>query len=130
MPGPNYVLDKGYVIDAASNIFKAQKMQSTKEHVTECTTLNDATIGILQETVSATDAGKRVASVRIEGISRCIASAAISIGQGVRATTAGKMVALAATTAKQNQVGIAQTAAAADGDHFDVLLTPGVSVDT
>jgi hypothetical protein len=37
---------------------------------------------------------------------------------------------LAAATANQNQLGIAMTAAAADGDHLDVLLTIGVQRTT
>ena len=131
MPGPNFVLDKGFIIDAASNQFKCQKVvTATKEHATEAGA-GEFAVGVLQETVSAADAtAGRVCDIRIMGISRCIASAAIAIGDRVVVAATGKVATAAATTAKQAQVGIAMTAAAANNDHLDVLLTPGVQIDT
>jgi hypothetical protein len=125
MPGPNYVLDKGFIIDAAAGMFTAQKLTAVKEHAT-LAGVGEQVIGILQETVSAADAATgRTAAVRIDGIARCLASAAVAVGARLVCAANGKMV-TATTGANQNQVGIAMTAAAADNDHFDVLLTPGV----
>jgi hypothetical protein len=125
MPGPNFVLDKGFVVDAAANQFDCVKAAAL-EHVTPSTAAGDACLGVLQQTVAAAEAGIQVADVRMMGISRCRASAAVTIGAPVRATSAGKVAPLAAATANQNQLGIALTAATTDGDHLDVLLTIGV----
>lgn len=133
MPGPNFVLDKGYFPDAATNQFKCQKAVSgatNQEHCTEAGAA-DQVLGVIQETVTAGDVTNgRVADVRLIGISRCIASAAIANGARVIAAATGKVVTATASTAKQAQVGIALTTAAADGDHIDILLTPGAQIDT
>ena len=131
MPGPNYSIDKGFYIDAATTQFYAQKLVTgSKEHVTQASTLGDACIGIIQESVTAAYVTNgRIADVRIAGISRAVAGGAVTIGARVRAAASGKLVALAAATAKQEVVGIAMTAAAADGDHFDVFLTLGAQAD-
>jgi hypothetical protein len=101
------------------------------QHCTESGAAADTVIGILQETVSAADATLgRACAVRVIGVSRAIASAPIAIGARVVPTTAGKLVTAPGTTANQNQVGIALSAAGADGDHFDVLLTIGVRLTT
>lgn len=128
---PQYVMDQPTVAAGAIGQFKAVEL-TARQTVQQCDATNDLAYGICQEEVSAADAvNGRVIGVRVEGVSRCIAGAAIAVGASVRVTgTVGKLQTCAATTAKQNQVGIAQTAAAADGDHFDVLLTPGAQIDT
>ena len=123
MPGPNVILDKGFVVDAAAGIFTCQKL-AAKEHVTVAGSA-EAVVGILQQIVTAADAALgQVADIRIHGISRAVASEAISIGTRVRCAANGQVKTMAAATAKQEQVGVALTAAAAAGDHFDLLLTP------
>jgi hypothetical protein len=129
MPGPNFVLDKGFYLDAAANKFEVVILTTTLEHVDDAASANELAIGILQETVTADDVTSgRVVDVRIMGISRAIANGAIAIGSRVRSAGDGKVAPLAAA-AKQNVIGIAMTQATADGDHIDILLTPGLQVD-
>jgi hypothetical protein len=128
---PQFVHDEPLIVDAAAAIFTAQKLGTVLQHCTITGAASDTVFGILQETVSAADVTLgRACAVRVIGVSRCIASAAIAIGARVVPTTAGKLVTAPGATANQNQVGIAMSAAAADGDHFDVLLTPGVRLTT
>jgi hypothetical protein len=127
-------MDKAFYVDAATNIFKCQKLNTTTmEHVTEAGA-NDPVIGIIQETVSSADATThrlpRAANVRVAGVSRAIAAAGITVGARLVAGATGQVITALVTTAKQNQVGIALTPATNAGDHLDVLLTPGVQIDT
>jgi hypothetical protein len=127
---PRYVHDEPKVVDATSLQFKAQKLvPGSAQHCTEAGA-TDVVHGILQEGVVAADIGKRAVAIRTLGVSRCIASEAIAIGARVVAAASGQIRNALGATAKQNQVGIAVTAAAASGDHFDVELTPGVQIDT
>jgi len=132
MPGPNFGLDKGYQPTAAVRQFRAVVRSTTnKEQCAEATVAGALPLGVCQEEITTADAAVgRVADIRIQGISRCIADAAIVIGAKVRVAADGRVTAVAAATANQNQLGITQTAAAAANDHIDVLLTPGVSVTT
>lgn len=131
MPGPNFGLDKGYQPTGAVRKFRVvTRSTSNKEQCAEAASAGALPLGVCQEEISADDATRgRVADIRISGISRCIAGAALTtIGVPVRTDNQGRVVTLAAATANQNQLGITQTAAAAAGDHIDVLLTPGASV--
>ncbi len=75
--------------------------------------------GVLQDNPAA--AG-RAACVGIAGVSKVVASAAISVGAQVSSTNAGK----ARTAVSTDRVlGRAMTAAAADGDIMTVLLKLG-----
>jgi hypothetical protein len=72
--------------------------------------------------------GKAYFNVIVLGVAFGIASAAISVGNAVTpATTAGQLAPLTipATASQKPVVGIAMTHAAAAGDIFAVLLTPG-----
>jgi hypothetical protein len=120
---PHSVLDESFVIDAAANRFTCQKLASTRGHVTIAGS-GEKVCGVLQETVSAADAAAgRVAAVRTQGVARCIASEAIAIGADVRCAANGKVQTMAPSTNNQNRVGVARTAASADGDWIDVALT-------
>lgn len=132
MPGPNFVLDKGYQPTGAVRQFRAVTAStSNKEQCAEATSAGARVLGICQEEVTAGNATNgRVASIRIMGISRCIAAAALAIDVPVRVDNQGRVQAMAATTANQNQVGITRTASANAGDHIDVQLTPGVQIST
>lgn len=133
MPGPNYILDKGYQPTGAVRKFRAVVRSTTnKEQCAEAAALGAQVLGICQEEIPAGDAAKgRVADIRIAGASRCIAGAVMAtLDIPVRVDAQGRVVPLAAATANQNQVGILQTAAAAIGDHVDVFLTPGVKTTT
>jgi len=128
MAGPNYVLDKGFEAAGAIGRFRCVEL-GTGEVVTQCNALNDPAIGVSQDTISADDATNgRVVDVRMAGISRCIASGPIAIGDRVRAAADGGVVTLAAATAGQRMVGIALQAAVS-GDHVDVFLTIGATAD-
>lgn len=123
MPGPNFVLDKGYTPTGAVGQFRAVAYVTTdKQACVQNTTAGGLCIGIMQEDVAVGDTPKRVADVRMAGISRAIASAAIAVGAKVASTTDGR---LATATTGQQVVGIATTGAGVANDHFDVLLTPG-----
>lgn len=70
--------------------------------------------------------------VRILGVSKAIASAAITAGQYVAATASGQLAPLTAlntaSTATNTYVaGVALTAATGAGDLFSVLLFPGLA---
>lgn len=132
MAGPNYVLDKGFVAGGAITQYRGVVLSATAESVTQASSAGVQALGIAQDTVisSADATNSRVADVRILGISRCIAGAAITTERRMVLDNQGRVVPAAATTAKQNQVGIALQTASAAGDHVDVLLTPGVQIDT
>lgn len=129
MPGPNFVLDKGYVPTAAVRQFRCVTASTTKEKCTEAASAGALVLGIAQEEATAGDAtNERVINIRLMGISRAIADAAYSIGTRVRTAADGRVTALAAATANQPQVGVLTTASTAANDHVDVLLTPGVNI--
>jgi hypothetical protein len=129
MPGPNFVLDKGFTAEAAIAQFNVVKVGTNPEGCTPVTATNDAPLGIAQEAASAANATNgRVINVRLLGISRCIGNGVINRGSRVRAHSSGQVVALAGTAGLvEFVVGIATTASATTGDHIDVLLTPGVT---
>jgi hypothetical protein len=133
MPGANFILDKGYQPTGAVRKFRVvTKSTSNKEQCAEAASAGAMPLGVCQEEISADDATKgRVADIRVMGASRCIAGEVMAtIGVPVRTDNQGRVVTLAAATANQNQLGILQTAAAAVGDHVDVLLTPGAARTT
>lgn len=126
MPGPNFVLDKGLQPTAATPVFTAVVLAATKEKVTPAGAAARA-IGVCQEEITADDAAKgRVANIRMMGISRCVAAAAIAIGDRVIVAASGRVTSTGAV-AGNPVLGIALEAAAAAGDHIDIFLTPGAS---
>lgn len=135
MAGSNYGLDKGFVAGGAITQFRLVELGAS-ETVTQQNAAGAACLGVAQEGCTADDATNgRVISVRLEGIARCIAGAAITFvagggGVAVRSDSSGRVVALAAATADQNVVGRVFMGAAAAGDHIDVHLTPGVQNTT
>jgi hypothetical protein len=92
----------------------------TVQHSTAGTTHS---IGIAMNTLTTAQVteGRRV-DVKLQGPCWCTASAAISRGDPVTATTAGKAV--STTTDGDRAVGVALTAAAADDDKFMVMVGP------
>jgi len=128
-----YVQDYPATVTAAIGRFRAVILDTTKDKsASPPGAANAKAFGICQDEYSAADSTNgRVADIRVSGISTCVANSAISRGDQVRiADTTGRLETAAATTAKQYQVGIALTAAAAQGDWLEVLLTPGVQIDT
>lgn len=132
MPGPNFVLDKGFQTQTALTQWAVVKYGTSDQTCTAVTGLNDLPLGITQEAAVAGDVTKgRIVNVRLMGISRCIAGAALTRGTRVRSSATGTVVAASGTAGTvDNMVGILMFSSAATGDFVDVLLTPGVSVNT
>ena len=83
---------------------------------------NERAIGVLQDKPAEGEA----CAIRVTGTTICIAAEAIAVGKKVTPTAAGKGEVVDA--AGEWYGGIALTAAAADGDEFELLLHPGDSV--
>lgn len=132
MPGMNFVLDKGFQAQTAITKFSVVKHGTADQTCTAVTGVNDAPLGVAMEDASAGDVTKgRIIDVRLMGIARCIAAAAITRGTRVRTNASGQVAALSgAAGTVDNVVGITMFSSAATGDHIDVLLTPGVTVNT
>lgn len=122
MPGPNYVLSKGYIAQSVVSRFHFVKGGTLDETVTAVTGATDSVIGVAQQDVVAGDVNKQAIEVRSQGISKCIAGAAIAKDVGVNINAAGRVVTQGA--AGTRVVGVARTAAAANGDWIDVELIP------
>ncbi len=103
--------------DAAITQYRIVKVTSSGVDVSTADT--DKILGVAKLTVAITEQ----CPVQISGTAKVTASAAISVGDYLTATTAGK--AAATTTDKKRVIGIALEAAAADGDIIEVLLMPG-----
>lgn len=137
MAGPNYGLDKGFVADVAigssatgpdlatSYDYFLFVKGATKDHVVLSAAANDVTLGVCQTRVLAADAGVQVADIRLEGISKVVAGAAVAAFAPVTSNASGR--AITATTG-QRQAGVALEAASANGDIIDVFITPGGQV--
>lgn len=113
----NPILIKTQIADAAISAFRFVKLTATGVDVATAGT--DVIHGVCtkEEGVLAGEA----TPIAVEGTVKVVASAAISKGAFVTATTGGKAV---ATTTTGNIVrGIALTPAAADGDIIEIQLT-------
>jgi hypothetical protein len=149
MAGPNYVLDKGFLVDSAALNVQAYRFAkfaagTTGNKVTTSTATPvagalalaaDFIVGVYQDEIVGMDAakvltGKATIGVRMIGISRVIAGAAVTIGSPIMSDSTGRGVVMSALAAGKQawQAGIALTAAGAAGDLIDVLLTPGVTM--
>jgi hypothetical protein len=120
----NPVLPKGYKVTTAIAIFRAV-MLTADDSIKQADTAGAFCVGICQEAVDSTDgtAAKRVVDVVVEGTSKAVAGAAVATrGTALATTTTGKLI---AATTGQRIVAYSLTAAAADGDWFDVLLRQG-----
>jgi hypothetical protein len=126
MPGADFVLDKGLLAQTALSKFRVVKGGTADESCTAVTAAADLPLGVVQHAVAAGDAGKQIADVRMMGVTKLEAGAAISRWDRVKLHTSndGK-VATNAVGTLANVVGIALSAASAAGDIIDVLLTPG-----
>jgi hypothetical protein len=147
--GPNFILDKGYKVDpAAINvefgravIFLASDL--TGKTITTATASTDGTgtptaaqfpVGVYQDTPDAADVltGKLITDIRMMGITRMLAGAAIVIGQPLTVDATGRAITMTtgagapAAGKSRWQLGIALTPAAAANAWLNVLLTPGV----
>ncbi len=102
--------------DHTAKQFFIVKLDSTAKIVLAAAA-GDLLLGVLQNDPNTGQA----AQVRILGITKAVAGAAITLGDEVISDTAGKVISTAA--AGDRILGQALEAAAADGDVISVLLT-------
>lgn len=123
----NSVLDKGYRVTTAIAIFRCVMPVTDDWSVKQADSAGAAVLGICQETVDATDGtnAKRIVNIRLEGVSKAVAGAAIANGAPVMTTNVGKVI---TATSTNKIVGYARSTAAADGDWIDVELVGKGSV--
>ena len=126
----NFVLDKG--IAAASNYassdtngvqaFRFVRLTAAQTF-DRCSAITQVPIGVVMESVDVAKVatGKAVCDVRVMGIARVVAGAAVAVMAEVSTDTTGRAI-TAATTSRV--AGIALQAAGAAGDQIDVLLVP------
>jgi hypothetical protein len=139
MPGANYGLSKGFLMTGSTAVIAGQTVTlaagSTLQPA-QCaitTAITNRVLGVLIESldVAKVTTGKATVGVQLEGIVFCIAGAAVALGAFVSSNagsagppdTRGRAITTASTAIP---FGIALSAAAAAGDMFPVLLTPGL----
>jgi hypothetical protein len=133
--GPNMVLDKGMLATGGSQAYtfgEAVVATGAGISMARATSAGALCIGICQESADAAkvNTGKAVLNVRIIGISRVLAGAAVAVGVRVTNDTTARAVTKAKAGAgvqPGETFGIALTAATAAGQYIDVLLTPGAT---
>ncbi len=133
MAGPNFVLDKGFKVAAVSQPIREFEAAVLVDGVSirRGVTAGERCLGVFQYDIP--DAHRKLGGtktavgVSILGISRGIAGAAIPLMARVGVNAVGRFVTVegGAAGSNANVVGMALTAASANGDHFDLLLTPG-----
>jgi Uncharacterized conserved protein (DUF2190) len=132
--GPNYGLDKGFIIDTGNAVAYGLFviLGSDNKHVA-LAGAGALAIGVAQETLDATKiaTAKATVEVRIQGMTRAVAGVN-NITRGARLVTdsSGRAVLASASVGQQNVVGVAFSPSASVGDWIDVLLTPGLSHNT
>lgn len=130
--GPNEAgLDKGFIATEAMNQFSVVKLTD----VEECAVQDDDEenwLGVVQEEVLTGDngIGSRVVNVRMVGITRAVVAddTGLDIGDFVVATSDGEVIAVPSTAGTYFTVGWLMTDPDDDGDHVDLMLTPGRTV--
>jgi hypothetical protein len=134
--GPNFVLDKGFKCTGSTAYTRGEVVVISGDGQTATRATSAANLagvlGVVMDTVDAekVQTGKAQVAVRLLGIARCIAASSIAIGSRVGNTTAAKVddiTRAAAGAQPAHALGLAMTPATADGDHIDVLLTPGAT---
>jgi hypothetical protein len=130
--GPNYVLDKGHVASGAAAVRSMRFVVATGDGTAaaEATSAGTLVRGVAMEDLTAAQVAttKAVFNVRMMGIARVVAGAAVAVGARVGTDNQGRATTVApAAGANANVAGVALTAAGAAGDVLDVLLTPGGS---
>jgi hypothetical protein len=145
MSGPNYLLDKGFLVDAAATnvehgrFAKFLAADTTGKKITTATAPTSGAailaaefaVGVYQDTIDAAKiaTGKCVTNIRMLGISRVIAGGTVVIGDRITTDATGRGIAVGAVTAGHSKpiAGIALTPATV-GTYFNCLLTPGAGV--
>jgi hypothetical protein len=129
--GPNYGLDKGFLVEGATAVVYGRvAIPGTAEQSAVTPSATSTTVvplGIWQENVDTTRVatGKVIANVRLNGLTRAEAGAAITKGDRLTWDNQGRVVSQARTAAGSQPVvilGVAENAATAAGQHIDVDL--------
>lgn len=129
MAGPNFVLDKGFYVEGTAPYrqYTCVELGAGDQSVKPMSAAGKFAVGVIQEEVTKKHmdrgTGKIVAQIRLNGISACVAAAAITKGDKVAADADGRVK---KATAGQSVVGVALDAAKAADAVVKVLLTPGV----
>lgn len=122
MSGPNQILAKNFVAEAAVTKRRIVKVGTADGQVLQAAAVGDASFGIAAELDVAL--GERI-DVHVVGIAEAEAGGAIARGDLITSDATGQAVAAAPATGVNNRVvGIAMVSAVA-GDIFPVLLAPG-----
>jgi len=132
--GPNYGLNKGFLATGSTAYAAGEVVViSATQQVARATTANVLTpLGICMEDLDTTRlaTGKAIIGVALAGIVRVIAGGSVSVGDRVTNNTSARAVTRTRASAGAQPAatfGIALTSATNDGDHIDVLLTPGAT---
>jgi hypothetical protein len=132
--GPNFVLDKGFLATGATAYAFGEPvtLAGAGDSIARAGSGATNVIGVCYEALESTRlaTGKAVIAVRVLGIARVLAGAAVARDSkvAVDATCRAVAVTRAAAGAQPAAVfGIAMTAATQAGDMIDVLLTPGMT---
>lgn len=128
--GPNYVLDKGYLVQGTTAILSGELAVdgTVDQSVIRAGAAGDV-IGVFQETVDATrvTTGKVFADVRLLGIARVLCGGTVAKGDRLAADATARAITSARSIAgalAPRVFGRALTAGTI-GTYIDVLLTPG-----
>lgn len=127
----DHILSKGFKVTTGKAYQRGLVAQLTAAWTIDIgTASSQILIGLIEEDLDQVkaDTGKAVITVAVQGIARGIASAGITFGQYVTATTGGKLVAMtkaAAGAQPARAIGIAMQTVTTLNDELDVLLTPG-----
>lgn len=115
IPGKRYTyLSTG---DLSTAIFHAVKLSGTGKRIVKCVA-DERIIGVLQNKPVLTD---DAATVMVDGVTKAVAGAAITVGQRVKPNAAGRFIPVSAS---EPVAGQAETAAAADGELFTLRIAP------
>jgi len=130
--GPNFILDKGFLVTGATAYARGECVVLTTDGTTiaRATTANSRCIGVVMEDmeVAKVTTGKAEIGIRILGIARVLAAGAVAVNDRVANDATCRVVTKTQTAAGSQPtpvVGTAMTAATQAGDFVDVLLTPG-----
>jgi hypothetical protein len=132
--GPNYVLDKGHLA-TGSSAYTFGELCTSSGDGTKCaraTVAGSKVRGVVQENVDAAKVttGKVVVNLRLLGISRVLAGAAIAVDDRLTNDATARAVPVAGTVGAKECCGVALTAATAAGQYVDMLLLPYSVVNT
>jgi hypothetical protein len=131
--GPNYVLDKGLLATGVA-AYKLGELVVLSGDGTKCAKAGAAAVGFVGVCYEDIDAakvttGKAVIEVRVLGIARVLAGAAVAVNNRVTTDATSRAINQAGAAGSGAPFfGIALTAATAAGQYIDVLLVPGGAV--